>query len=192
MALGPGDFLKVTYEGRNVRRKDGDEFDDETPYTFMWDSRPYRAEVGKETFVPFEAVAVALGDPRSSGSVASIRDEAGNVSFVVDRETELRRLKVLYDNELDDDDLPYFAPKFKVTDLEGEEVKTVLDDPAGDSVVVAQTTIMDRDQLMQQIQRQQRLIEQLADEQNIELPSDEPEPESSTTEPDAFDEVPEG
>lgn len=200
--MGPGDFLKVTYKGRFVKQKDGSvQFNDEDPFTFQWDSRAYPAAVGKETFVPFEAVAVAMGDPRSAETVASVRDEGGNVSFVVDRATELRRLIVLYDNEMDDNNEgPMYAPDASVTDLEGEPIKTVLDDPAGESVTPVQTTILDRDQLMQQIQRQQRLIEQLADEQDIELPEVDDEPEAKPTtrakksaaKSNPFDEVPEG
>lgn len=192
--IGPGDFLKVTYEGRNVKKKDGSvEFDDENPFTFLWDGRPYLAAVGKEAFVPFEAVSVAMGDPRSAESVASPRDEAGNVLFVVDRPTELRRLTVLYANDVDDEGLPLYAPKADVKDLEGNEVKMVLHDPLGDSVTPVQTTVLDREQLMAQIQRQQRLIEQLADDQGIELPSDTDE--DTTTDKDdsdPFDSVPEG
>lgn len=189
--MGPGDFLKVTYKGRNVKHKDGTvTFDSEEPFSFMWDSRVYSATPGKEAFVPFEAVAVAMGDPRSGEAVASIRDEAGNVLFVIDRATELRRLVVLYDNEMDDQNtLPLYAPQATVADLEGNEVKTVLHDPGGESVTPVQTTLLDRDQLMAQIQRQQRMIEQLAQEQGVELPS---ESDDTDTDDNPFASVPEG
>src|SRR5215831_1259101 len=101
IALGPGDFLKVKYNGRTRLDRHGTEYyDDKTPLTLLWDSKPYTINVGEEGFAPFEAVMVALGDPRSGENVASVRDEAGNTHFVVDRPTEVRRLRVLYDNRL--------------------------------------------------------------------------------------------
>lgn len=195
---GPGDFLKVTYKGRNVKRKDKIVYDDSTPYTFLWDSRSYVAEPGKEAFVPYEAVSVAMGDARSGESMASARDEAGNVSWVTDRPTELRRLRILYDNEVDDSGLPLYAPEATVTDLEGNDVKMVLHDPSGASVIPVSTTALDRDQLMAQIQRQQRMIQQLAQDQGIDLPPDEPAESQTLDEPsdqstaNPFETIPEG
>lgn len=189
--LGPGDFLKVTYKGRNVKLKDDIVWDDTTPFTFLWDSRSYVAEPGKEAFVPYEAVSVAMGDGRTGESMASARDEAGNVSWVTDRPTELRRLKILYDNAVDENDLPLYAPQADVKDLEGNEVKTVLHDPTGASVIPVATTGLDKEQLMAQIQRQERLIQQLAQDQGIDLPpEEEPVEEPSTVNP--FETIPEG
>lgn len=192
--MGPGDFLKVTYKGRNVKQKDGSvKFDDTTPYNFQWDSRTYTAEPGKETFVPWEAVSVAMGDPRSTDTVSSSQDESGVPSFVVDRPTELRRLVILYDNEVDDDNtLPLYAPQADVADLEGNEVKTVLHDPKGESVTPAQTTVLDRDQLLAQIQRQQKMIQQLAEEQGIDMPSEDDTTTTDKPASDPFASVPEG
>ena len=154
MALGPGDFVKVTYRWRQRRLLNGDEyFDNETPLTLMWDSRPYLVKVGETAFAPFEAVSVATGDPRSGASTTSIRDDAGNVGWVVDRPTEVRRLRTLYDNQTGDLGEILFAPVLEVENLEGERVRTVLDDPEGDSVIPVQTTLLDRDQLLAQIQR---------------------------------------
>lgn len=192
--MGPGDFLKVTYHGRNRLQPDGDvKYDDTAPLVLLWDSRPYTIKVKETGFVPFEAVSVAMGDPRSAENVTSVRDESGNVGFVVDRATEVRRLRVLYDNRLGDEGEILYAPDATVTDLENNEVKTVLDDPEGDSVTPAQTTVLDREQLMAQIQRQQRLIEQLADDQGIELPSDtDVDTTTDKDDSDPFESVPEG
>ena len=62
-----------------------------------------------------------------------------------------------------------FAPDCSVYDLEGEAIKTVMDDPTGQSVLPATQTLLDRDQLLAQVQRQQRMIETLASAQGIDL-----------------------
>jgi hypothetical protein len=175
MSVGPGDFVKVTYHGRDVptRAKSGDVAtvtrDNEKPLTLMWDSRPYVCPVGKETFVPFEAMMVAFGDPRSTENMRSIRDVAGNVMFVSDRATEVRRLRTLYDNQIGPEDQILFAPEATVADVEGEAISTVLNDPEGEAVYPVPTTALDRDQLLAQLQRQQRMIEALAAAQGVDL-----------------------
>jgi hypothetical protein len=182
----PGDFVKVVYKGRDIptRTKLGEildtEFDSHSPYTLMWDAKPYKCEVGKTTFVPFEAVANALGDPRSTDNMRSVRDVSGNTFFILDRATEVRRLRALYDNQIGSEEEILYAPQMTVTDLEDNPILTVLDDPTGDSVMPAPPTKLDRDQLLAQLERQQRMIETLAKETNIDLnnpeASDDPEP----------------
>lgn len=198
--LGPGDFVKVKYHGRTRLNRNGEEYyDDVTDLVLMWDAKPYTIEVGKEGFTPFEAMSIAMGDPRSGEVVTTVRDEAGNVQFILDRATEVRRLRVLYDNKIGDEGQILYAPDATVTDLEGNEIKTVLADPEGESVITAPTTILDRDQLLAQVQRQQRMIEQLAESQGIDLATGEPSPtveepasETTATPSDAFSNLPEG
>ena len=199
MPVGPGDFVKVTYEGRDVpvRNKEGDTLEvnhNTDPFTIMWDSKPYVLEPGKPAFVPFEAVMTAFGDPRSGANMASVRDVAGNVMFVLDRATEVRRLQTLYDNQFGAADQILYAPQAKVEDLDGNEVKTVLDDPTGETVTPVTTTILDREELLAQLQRQQRMIETLASNQGINLESpevvQEPAPED-TPAADPFAQPPE-
>lgn len=195
-APSPGDFVKVTYHGRNipVRNKLGELLDviedKKDSFTLMWDSKPYVCPVEKPTFVLFEAMANALGDPRSSENMASIRDASGNVFFVLDRATEVRRLRSLYDNQMGPEGVVDFAPQMTVTDLEDNPILTVLDDPTGDSVMPAPPTVLDRDQLLAQLQRQQKMIETLAEASNIDLndpdASQEPAPAA-----DPFAEPPE-
>jgi hypothetical protein len=186
--IGPGDYVKVSYQGRDrpVRDRDGQLveviFDDETPLTLMWDSRPYVIAVGEEAHVPFEAMSLALGDPRSAENMASYRDERGNTGFVLDRATEVRRLRTLYDNQMGPEGEVMYAPQATVVDLEGEEVTTVLDDPQGAGVIPVPTTALDRDQLLAQLQRQQRMIEQLAEAQGIDL-ADNPDDDTSEDAP---------
>jgi hypothetical protein len=101
--------------------------------------------------------------------------------FVSDRDTEVRRLRSLYDNQLGGEGQILYAPEATVADVDGNEVKMVLDDPSGDSVTPVTTTLLDRDELLAQLSRQQRMIETLAKAQDIDLTSPdtstEPEPE---------------
>jgi hypothetical protein len=197
MSVGPGDFVKLTYHGRDIVHRDrlGNVLevvrDEEKPLNLAWDSRVYTCEVGKEAFVPFEAMWLAFGDPRSGSNVASIRDAAGNVMFVSDRATEVRRLRSLYDNQFGDETEILYAPEADITDLEGEEIITVLKDPFGEHTTPIVQTPYDRDQLLAQLKRQQQMIETLAQAQGIDLgdpaTSTEPAPEEPT---DPFADVP--
>jgi hypothetical protein len=100
-----------------------------------------------------------------------------------------------------------YAPLLEVTNLEGDPIRTVLDDPDGDSVTTVQTTLLDRDQLLAQVQRQQRMIEQLANAQGIDLgqvgtvetqtsdsdpANPDADPDADADAPDAFATLPEG
>ena len=171
-----GDFVKVVYSGRDVPTRDkegnilGVEHDDTSPYTLMWDSRPYVCEPGKETIVPFEAAMVALGDPRATGATMSVKDPVTNaVSWVVDRETEVRRLQTKYDNQFTSAGTIDYAPQMTVSDLEGNSVTMVLDDPTGESILPVSSTALDRDGLIAEIQRQRSMIQTLAQSQGIDL-----------------------
>ena len=184
---GPGDMLRVTYSGRTVpvRDRQGNLLDTkevEGPFTFMWDSRPFVCEPDQPTFVSFEAVTNALGDPRSGPIVQNLKDSAGNNQFIADRASEIRRLRAVYDNQFGSETELQYAPRCEVVDLDGDRILTVVDDPQGESVTPAQTTLLDRDALMAQIERQNRMIQTLAKEQGIDLSSpeivNEPAPEA--------------
>lgn len=197
MSVGPGDFVKLTYHGRDVVHRDrlGNVLevvrDEEKPLVLAWDARQYPCEVGKEAFVPFEAMSLAFGDPRSGAVVSTPRDPAGNVMFVADRATEVRRLRSLYDNQFGDETEILYSPEADITDLEGNEVTSVLKDPFGDKVTPIVQTPYDRDQLLSQLKRQQQMIETLAQAQGIDLTDANTVPEPAPEEPtDPFSDVP--
>lgn len=171
MAVGPGDMVKVTYHGRDVRQQDGTVKEDtETPFTFMWNGRGTTIKPGESGFVLFEAMANALGDPRSAGEMTSYRDESGLTGFILDRETEVRRLRVLYDNQMADSSQIHYAPKCDVETLDGEPIPTVTGDPSAEGAVAAvQPFAVSQDQLLAQIQRQQKVIERLAQDAGIDM-----------------------
>lgn len=134
----------------------------EKPYTIMYDSISYVLQPGKDTWVPFPAVALWFGDPRSAGTLASIVDERGVRTYVPDRETEVRRLRVKYGNAFGDESVVTGYPDVELYDMDNDRVMSVLDDPTGENVMPAQSTVADQSNLMTIIQRQQAQIDQLA------------------------------
>lgn len=140
-----GDIVRVVNNG-------------DQPFTIGWDSRQYRLEPGKDTFVPFEACCLWFGDPRSTNSIQSAKNQHGIVSFIPDRDSEIRRLRVKYGNIGGDERFVDPAPDVTIYDLTGEQIVTVLDDPSGDSITVAQPTVVDQSNLIATIERQQAQI----------------------------------
>lgn len=162
MPVGLGDVLHVKNKGSK-------------PLVLAYDSRRHVIEPGATRPIPFEAAALYFGDPRSGGAVQSKRDEVGRVSFIADRATEVRRLRTLYDVHPqnvnadggqewgDETQLPASAiPNVEVHDYDGNPVRMVIHDPAGDHISPAQITVSENDQLRILVNRQQQMIETLA------------------------------
>lgn len=149
MPLDIGDVVQVTNN-------------DDTPLVLEYDSRRHVIQPHETRPVPFECANVYFGDPRSSGMIASKRDNVGRVQFIPDRATEVRRLRTLYDNQMGDERFILNHPNVTVKDYDGHPVLTVLDDPSGESVTVAQPTISENEQLRHLINRQQQTIDMLA------------------------------
>lgn len=150
MVAEPGDFLRVT----NIGEEDTE---------VAWDGRVYKLPVSTETHVPFDAIRLACGDPRSTESVRAIKDLAGGVQFVSDRATEIRRLRARYDNQTGNEEevTPGSYPLLEVRELDGTLVTTVLDDPRGESVTPANTSITDQSDLERMMLKQQQTIDLL-------------------------------
>lgn len=172
MTYVPGDIVKVTNHGTKE-------------LTIGWDSKYHRLKPGDTKFVPAEAVINAFGDPRSGPTQRSVKTEGGESAVVPSRLQEVRRLRLLYGGGGVGDDSNFDlvdVPDVTVETLEGEEVKTVLHDPSGDSVTQATQTISESNDLMSIISRQQRQIQLLLQQTGIdekahaseeELPTDE-------------------
>lgn len=163
---------------------------------FDWNSRPYVIPPGGEAYMPFDAVKLYTGDPRSAGRIATTRDSIGIVSFLADRATEVRRLRLLYaapfgeymsGQDLGGIFLPDVAsrsefqvasawknvriPKVAVYNIAGQQIITVLDDPAGTLSIPVSVTAAQMDQQTQYmgiIEGQRRLIEVMADRLGID------------------------
>lgn len=107
--------------------------------TFMYANRNYVLEPNKEIPVPFEAAALWFGDPRSSETIAAVRDEQTNSiqTWVPDRDSELRRLLVRYGGE-DNARLP---DDIVIMTMEGKELYSAAADPEGEHVTPIQTSV---------------------------------------------------
>jgi hypothetical protein len=109
--LGERDIMKVT----NI---------DEVTWDFKWDRRVYIIKPGEMGFVPFPAVVMRLGDPRSvEGAMTRFRTENGEQGIIPTRHECLRTLYALYAIENEDlDALVDFAPKVEVRTMEEDEL----------------------------------------------------------------------
>lgn len=110
--------------------------EDVQPYTFKFERRRYVLEPNKKNPVPFEAAVLWTGDPRATDKMQSVRTEGGDVLFIPDRESEVRRLKVKYGGEEN-----YQFPNIAVTTLDDQPIVTVLQDPEGNTVNPAVVTV---------------------------------------------------
>lgn len=166
-ALDVGDVIRAVNRG-------------ETTVAIAWNNRPYKLEPGKDQFIPFEAACLWFGDPRSTNSIQSVRNDQGIVAFVPDRESEVRRLRVKYGNIGGDERFVQEKPTIELYDLEGNQIVTPLEDPLGETVNVATPTVADNNDLLELVARQQRQINLLLQERGLQLDDDEkPEDEFS-------------
>jgi len=133
-------------------------------FYIQWDSKVYTLEPEKDAFVPFEAACLWFGDPRSTGTIRSTRDNKGLVGFVPDREAEVRRLRVKFGNLGGDERFVQNAPNIEVYDIQGTRIVTVLDDPEGKVVNVSMPTVQDRETERAAVQTMQL---QLAQEKRV-------------------------
>lgn len=190
-----GDILKVTNEGSKLFRG-------------MWDLVDYVIPPSGSDFLPFEAVKLFFGDPRATTQVRSMRDSRGIVSFIPDRAAEVRRLRLLYSHGFGDftgQEGPEVVwekdriPQVTVETLQGERIYTVIDDPAGHSVLPASATQADDTHLRDLVEQQGKLIRSLLDRMgmdtvgtlaNQEIPEDmDPQPLGTNMFNPATDEI---
>jgi hypothetical protein len=131
--------------------------------TVKWNSRKYVLSPGKDVFIPGACAFLWFGDPRAGAKFQSLLDEEGNRSFVVDRATEVRRLRIKYGAGIAGDEASFdgiaAVPNVQVYTAEGEQIVTVLDDPEGKSVMPASLTAQDDASLRELVASQQRQIE---------------------------------
>lgn len=163
----------------------------DAPFVIAYDGRNYKLEPQKDVFMPFEAAVLWFGDPRSTNTIQSVRNEKGTVAFIPDRETEVRRLRVKYGNIGGDERFVQVHPDVEVYDVEGNRIKTVLDDPEGEEINVATPTVADQNNLVQLVERQQRQIEFLLGKMGLspsatETPT-ETEDDDDNDDDDGFD-----
>lgn len=202
-----GEFVRVVYKGRPVFHgkrhplngevlEGGWVLDDLSSWEIQWDSRKYNLVPGQDCFVPFEAAVNMFGDPRSGERIVSNRDERGQVGFIPDRATEVRRLRTKYDNLFGNEAIVENYPLVEVYELDGTRITTVLDDPQGESTTPVVKTVREDNELLEIVKRQQATINQLMERVGI-LPDgslvqqDTPAPPSPAAIPEPSDDIPE-
>lgn len=137
-----------------------------------WNSRNFVLKPGAITYIPAAAAFVWFGDPRSAENVVSLTDESGLTEWVPDRATEVRRLRIKY-GAVEGDEASFEGvriPDVTVKTVDGEDIKTVLDDPSGRSVMKASDTLESRDDLLAMLQKQQRQIALLMEQEGTAVP----------------------
>lgn len=104
---------------------------DDKDVIFTWNSRKFVLTPGRKTPITIEAVINHLGDPRSSGNIASYVTAGKETGWVPDRLSEVRRLRNKYGNVFGDETVINNTPSVTIEDLEGNRIYTVVDDPDG-------------------------------------------------------------
>lgn len=166
-----GDIVKVVNNGPKKLR-------------LSWDSRHYDLDPGGGTeWMPFECCKVYFGDPRAIAVMQTLRDQRGQVAWLPDRATEVRRLRLLWfpmmfgeystDNFIDEEVEPWDRsrmPNVEVYTVKGDRLPTVFDDPQGNTVIPAKVTESQNAQLLDLVQRQGQMIEALMGRLGMDAP----------------------
>ena len=104
---------------------------DNVTWAFGWARKKWVVKPGETDFIPFPAVVLALGDPRSEvGNMLSYSSDDGTRGVVLPRYDELCRLFARYGIEQENvDALVDFAPRLRVETMAGEPVIFPAQDP---------------------------------------------------------------
>jgi len=104
---------------------------DNVTWRFGWNRKHWDIKPGETDFVPFPAVVLAMGDPRSEmGNMLSYSAEDGTRGVVLPRYDELCRLFARYGIEQENvDALVDFAPRLRIETMNGETVIFPAQDP---------------------------------------------------------------
>lgn len=95
------------------------------PHTFKWQKARYKIKPGDMGFVPYYAMVLSCGDPRTIDVPGDPRK-----AFRTD---EFRRLCVKYGIYENHQLFPQLVPQLEVSTIQGERITTVLEDPFGES-----------------------------------------------------------
>lgn len=159
---------------------------DEVTHLFSWNGQAFPIRAGQTSLVSFDALVVALGDPRSGPQPTAIIPEAGGVSIQIPaRRDEIKRLNTYYGVYTEGVNDPSYLdgqegvtladrlPKVKVYSLDPEDGEDPIifpcDDPTCDRFVQAdgdksQVGIMQRQ--LEAMRRKQAILEQMVKAQN--------------------------
>ena len=121
------------------------------PLTMTYASRDYVLHPDREAAVPFDTMVLYFGDPRAMAQIRSIKDSFGIVTWIPDRDTEVRRLRVKWGIQGGDSRDVLLSIPVEFYDFEGNRIETVVDDPRGDRINLQPQTVSEVDLLKQQI-----------------------------------------
>lgn len=138
----------------------------------------YAVGAGQTVYVPFDLVKLYFGDPRSGLMERSYKDESGNRIHIPSRARELDRLGTWYGLEIKQNEikakavkdnvaipplptLADVAPKVKLVDGTGNEIKHVVDDPTGQAAVEPVSMLDSPEAIKAEVARQRQVLERL-------------------------------
>jgi hypothetical protein len=159
-----------------------------------WNGRIYKIGPGASATVPFGLVAKDFGDPRSGPTKRSYVDDQGRRGQIPARGEELHRLIGLWGFESyveklninalreqkplpEDPALAEVVPKVTVTTSLGEVVKTPVDDPKGDDMVLVATNLDSPSSVAAEVARISQQLEKMKEIQDAL--ANKPNPDSS-------------
>lgn len=145
------------------------------PLTVKFDSVPYILHPEQPTFIPPACAWNWFGDPRSAQNIQTVKDAKGLVHYIGDRATEVRRLRVKYGAGIEGDETNFegvpHVPDVSLFTVDGDPITTVIDDPTGQSVMPAVTTVAGDQALRDLVEQQQHQIEALMAHLELEQPN---------------------
>src|SRR5579863_6081202 len=123
------------------------------PITLTYGGRDYVVHPYKESAVPFDAMVLWFGDPRAMNTIRSYKDSHDIYTWVPDRDTEVRRLRIKWGiTDGPTWDIPINVP-ITFSEFDGTPIRTVVDDPRGDHINEQPQTVSEVQLLREQILR---------------------------------------
>jgi|SRR6516164_2741738 hypothetical protein len=143
----------------------------EREITIGWNNHFVTIPPGESRTATWDAVINFFGDPRAVDDMFSAKDDAGVVSWVPDRATEVRRLRSKWGNSFAVEEGKIIGPPVEITNLQGERIWTVYEDPQGEHVNPRLIAVENQQNLDTQIRQLQKQVETL---QRMQMTGDLP------------------
>jgi hypothetical protein len=184
--INPEDTLALTNDGAEELR-------------LGWSGRWIRIQPGQTVTVPFAVVAKDFGDPRSGPTKRTYTDDQGRRGQIPSRAEELERVAHLWglatyqdklktDAEREQKPLPETAtldavvPAVTIKTSLGEEVKTPVDDPKGDDMVLVATNLDSPSSVAAEVARLAQQLDAMKERQDALANQPNPDSASEVTE----------
>jgi len=148
MALESGEIIRAINKG-------------DMPLTLTYGSRDYVLHPDREAAIPFDCMVSYFGDPRAMSTIRSVRDTFGIVTWIPDRDTEVRRLRVKWGIYAGDARLIQLNIPVEFYDFDGQRIETVVDDPLGERINIQPQTVSEVSLLHSQVVALQARLDQV-------------------------------